>query len=214
MNKIDFIELKRIERDVLKGVSIKDTINEIKTIAAFDIGFSGNKVICSVIVFEYPSLKILEEKHKISDELMQYSPNTIAFREGPPITELYRELENQPDVLIIDGFGVLHPSKAGVASYVGVLLNKPVIGVAKELIYGNLDEDKVMFNNELKGYAIKTKEFARPVFITPGHNISAEKAVEIVKATASSDFKLPLPLHLAHKKTNKIKKELAESKIA
>lgn len=211
MNKIDFIELKRIEKDVLKGVSIKDSLTEIKTIAAFDIGFKGNKVICSVIVFEYPSLKILEEKHRISDELMQYSPNTIAFREGPPITELYRELENQPDVLIIDGFGVLHPTKAGVASYVGVLLNKPTIGVAKELIYGNLDEDRVMFNDELKGYAVKAKEFAKPVFITPGHNISIEKAVEIIKATVSSEFKLPLPLHLAHKKTNKIKKDIEKT---
>lgn len=210
MNNQDFIELKRIEKDVLKGVSIKDTINEIKTIAAFDIGFSGTKVICSAIVFEYPSLKILEEKHTISEELMPYSPNLIAFREGPPITELYKELENKPDVLIVDGFGVLHPAKAGVASYVGVLLNKPVIGVAKELIYGNLDEDKVMFNNELKGYAIKIKEFARPVFITPGHNITAERAVDIVKNMVVAEYKLPLPLHLAHKNTNKIKKELKE----
>ena len=214
MNKIDFIELKRIEKDVLKGVSIKDVLTEIKTIAAFDIGFSGTKVICSCVVFNYPSMEVIEEKHTISEELMPYSPNLIAFREGPPITDLYRDLENNPDILIVDGFGVLHPSKAGVASYVGVLLNKPVIGISKELIYGNLDEDKVMFNNELKGYAVKAKEFARPVFITPGHNITAEKAVELIKNTVVAEFKLPLPLHLAHKKTNKIKKEMIESKMA
>lgn len=210
--KIDFNELKKIEKEVLKGISLKDSISEIDKIAAFDIGFSGTKIICSAIVFEFPSLKVIEEKTKVSDELMPYSPNTIAFREGPTIIELYRELENTPDVLIVDGFGALHPAKAGVASYVGVILNKPSIGIAKELIYGNLDEDKIVFNGEIKGYAIKTKDFANPVFITSGHNVSIEKATEIVRKTVVSEFKLPLPMHLAHKLTNKVKKEIGEKK--
>lgn len=212
MNQINFNELKKVEKEVLKGISIKDVNIGIKTIAAFDIGFSKNKVICSAIVFEYPSLKVIEEKTKISDELMPYSPNLVAFREGPAIIELYRELENKPDILIIDGNGALHPNRVGVASYVGVLLNKPSIGVAKELIYGNLEEDKILFNSEIKGYAIKTKDYARPVFVMPGHNISIEKAVEVIKNSASSEFKLPLPLHLAHRLTNKIKTTLSEKK--
>lgn len=206
--KTDFNELKKIEKEVLKGISLKDSISEVNKIAAFDIGFSGTKVICSAIIFDFETMNVIEEKTKISDELMPYSPNTIAFREGPAIIDLYRELENTPDVLIIDGQGALHPAKVGVASYVGVILNKPCIGIAKELIYGNLDEDKIIFNNEIKGYAIKAKEFANPIFITSGHGVSIEKATEIVRKTIVPDFKLPLPMHLAHKLTNKIKKAM------
>lgn len=210
--KIDFNELKKIEKEILKGISLKDSISEINKIAAFDIGFSGTKVICSAIVFDFETMNVIEEKTKVSDELMPYSPNMVAFREGPAIIDLYRELENTPDILIIDGNGSLHPNKVGVASYVGVILNKPAIGIVKELVYGNLDEDKIIFNNEIKGYAIKAKEFANPVFITSGHKVSIEKAIEIVKKTVVSEFKLPLPMHLAHKLTNKIKKDLGEKK--
>lgn len=211
--KIDYNELKTIEKEVLKGINMNDININIQKAAAFDISFSGNKIICSAVVFSFPDLKVIEEKTKITDELMPYSPNTIAFREGPAIIDLYRELKNISDVLIIDGSGALHPNKVGVASYVGVILNKPTIGVAKELIYGNLDEDKIIFNNEIKGYAIKAKEFANPVFVTVGHNVSIEKATEIVRKTVIQEFKLPLPMHLAHKLTNKIKKELNEKKL-
>lgn len=206
--KINFSELKEIEKQVLKGISLKDSEIVVKKAAAFDIGFSGNKVVCSAIVFDFETLEIVEEKSKVSEELMPYSPNLIAFREGPAIIDLYRELENKPDILIVDGHGALHPNKVGVASYVGVLLNKPTIGVSKELVYGNLDEDKIMFNNEIKGYAIKAKEFANPVYITAGHGLSIDKSVEIVKKTVVPEFKLPLPMHLAHKMTNRIKNDI------
>ncbi len=139
---------------------------------------------------------------------MPYSPSMVAFREGPAVIDAYRTLENKPDVLIVKGEGVVRPLRVGLASYVGVILNKPCIGVAKELMHGRLDEDKLVFDGEIRGIAIKTKEFANPVYVTPGHNINLDTAVEIIKKGSIEPYKLPLPLHLAHKYVNKSKKEV------
>jgi len=86
------------------------------------------------------------------------------------------------------------------------LSNKPCVAVAKELIFGRLDEDRILYNEEFKGKAIRTKEHANPVYIVPGHNISIEKATELIKSVVNSDYKMPYPLHLAHKNLVKLKK--------
>ena len=139
---------------------------------------------------------------------MSYSPRTIPFREGPIIIEAYRSLKIKPDVLIIRGDGALRRSKVGLASYVGVLINKPSIGVTKELIHGALNEDNIIIDDEIKGKALKIKELANPVYISPGHGLSVDKALEIIKKVSDPEYKLPLPMHLAHKHINKLKKQL------
>lgn len=205
-------ELREIQKEILKGISLKDQFTEIKLIAAFDITFTKNKYACSSLVFEYPSLKLIEKKNSTGEELMPYSPNFSAFREGPQIIELFKQLENKPDILITNSHGALHPNKVGLASYIGVLLNKPTIGVFKNLIFGRLDQDNILFDQDLKGKALKTKEHAKPVFITPGHGISIESSYKIIKNTIR-DHKMPLPIHLAHKYANKLKKQLKVSSV-
>jgi len=209
MTPINFKELKEVEKQVLKGISLIFPNIEPKTIAGFDVSFFENKAVCSVVVLDLKTLEVLEKKHTVNEEIMPYNPNISVFREAPPIIETLKQLENQPDTLLIDGAGALHANKAGVASYVGVLVNKPTIGLMKELMHARLEEDKIMVNNEQKGTAVRLRPFANPIYITPGHNMSMEKAVELVKQVAGEN-KLPLPLHLAHKITIQVKKELKE----
>lgn len=205
----DYHALKEIQQRILEGIRLQDTLplSEIKTLAAFDLTFRDKKAICVAIVLAYPSFDILEEQHTITDEIMPYNPRLLAFREGPPIIETFKLLQHQPDLVIVDGNGALHPHNVGIASYIGVMLNKPSIGVAKDLIHGHLDEDKIMIQDEHRGTALKTKEYARPIYVSPGHGISLASAVVIVKTTLK-DYKLPYPLHLAHKQLVKLKKEL------
>ncbi|MBI5391686.1 endonuclease V [Candidatus Woesearchaeota archaeon] len=212
MSFVNLKELKEVEKQILKGISVVDTPEEIKTVAGFDVSFHETKSICSVVVIDVNTLEVKEKRYILSDEVMGYRPGFEAFREGPAIIEASKSLEIQPDIVVIDGNGALHPNKLGIASYVGVLMNKPAIGVAKELLFGQLDEDKIMLNGEQRGTALRLRQFANPVFVTPGHKISLNKSVELIKKVAGEN-KLPLPLHLAHKITLEVKKDLKEKKI-
>lgn len=202
-NSVDFKELKEIEKTILKGINLSNNFNNIKTIAGFDIAYSGKKYFASAVVVDLETKKEIENKTAIGEEIMPYSPNLAVFREGPAILDAYRNLENKPDILIIKGYGALKENKVGLASYIGVLVNKPCIGVAKELLIGRLDEDKIMVDNKIKGIAVRTKEFANPIYISPGHNIDLDTSLEIVKKLIIEPYRLPLVLHLAHKYANK-----------
>lgn len=205
-NGADFKELKDIEKRIIKGINLKDSFSSVKLVAGFDIVYTGKKYHCVAVVIDLETKNEIEVKIIEDEEIIPYSPNLVTFREGPVIIDAYRSLENKPDVLIVKGNGAIHPYKIGLASYVGVILNKPCIGVSKELFFGKLDEDKIMFEDKLKGIAIKAKPFANPVYVSPGHNICLESAVEIIRKIVDENYKLPLPLHLAHKYVNKFKK--------
>jgi len=204
---INFSELKEIEKRILEGIKLEDSFSDHKTIAAFDVGYIGNKYVCAAVVIDIKSKEIIERNQIDGEEVMPYSPNLAAFREGPVIVNAFRSLNNRPEILMVKGMGVIHPKKAGLASYVGVMRNKSCFGVSKELAFGTLEEDKVMFNNEIKGIALKAKPYAKPVYITPGHNITLNTSVEITKKLIDGQYKLPIPLHLAHKLVNKLKNE-------
>lgn len=209
--QVDFTELKEIQKQILKGISPKDSTTEIKTLAAFSLTSKEKKMLCVCVVFDANTLQILEEKESISDELLPYSPNFVAFREGPAIVLLLKELEHKPDVILLEGFGSLIPHKVGTANYVGVLTNKPCVAVADSLIFGRLEEEKIMVNNDQKGVALKTKEFANPVYLTLGHNLSLDTAQNLVKKWINTEYKMPYPLYIAHKNLVKLKKSLGKT---
>ena len=206
-NGVDFKELKEIEKKILKGIKVQDSITNIKTVAAFDIAYSDKKYHCIGVVYDLETNKEIEVSNVESEEIMPYSPSMVAFREGPAIIDAYRNIKNKPDVLIVKGNGAINKYKVGLASYVGVLVNKPCIGVTKELTSGKLEEDNILFENEIRGKAIRTKEYANPIYISPGHGIDLNLSVEIIKKLIIEPYKLPLPLHLAHKYVNRKKKE-------
>src|SRR3989344_4402704 len=151
--QIDFKELKEIEKQIAKGIDLKDNFPEIKIVAAFCVTFREKKAICAAVVLDHNTLEIIEKKEVTTEEILPYSPGTVAFREGPAILTCLKKLTNKPDLLVIEGFGALHPFRVGTASYVGVLSNKPSIGVSDTLMLGGLEEDKIMLNNTLRGFA-------------------------------------------------------------
>jgi len=204
---VEYKELKDIEKRILKGIKIEDNLQNVKTVGAFDVGYSGKKYVCVAVVMDIESKKELETKSVTGDEVIPYSISMVAFREGPAILDAYHSLDIKPDVLIVKGSGAIHSNKVSLASYVGILTNKPCFGVSQDLLFGKLDEDKILFDNELKGIAIKTKAFSNPIYIIPGHNISIESSVKLTKDLISEEYKMPLPIHLAHKLVNKLKKE-------
>ncbi len=197
------LNFRTIQRDIAEKISLEDKFKKIRKVVGFDLAFSKDNVICAAIVVDYKSLKVLEKRYVICKETIGYIPTFLTFREGPPILEVYKRLENKPDILLFDGNGILHPLRVGIASHIGVVLKKPSIGVAKSLLCGELKGDYIYMDNEKVGYRLKNKRF-KPIYISPGHRISLESSVRIARKLIRN-HRLPEPLILAHRYANETK---------
>ncbi len=209
---VDTGKLRGILRAIAKQVSTEDKVrlDEIKTVAGFDVAFFGEKAVCAAVVMDFKTLTVVERTTSLTKAEVQYIPGFLSFREGPAILQAYYDLEHDPDVLMVDGHGIAHPLRAGLASYVGVELAKPCIGVAKSVLIGEIVDDKVMIGDEVRAKLVKTKEYAKPIIVSPGHLISVDTAVEVVKRCIVPPHKLPEPLHAAHRFADKMAEKYQE----
>ncbi len=203
---MSFGKLKDMQVSIAAQFSGDDTLktDEIRYIAGFDVSYFGNKCVCSAIVLDFKTLQVVEKKSLVTKTPMNYVPGFLAFREGPPICQTYFDLETEPDVIIVDGHGIAHPVNCGLATFVGVELGKPTIGVAKSLLVGEEKDGMILLEGNIVGKTVKTKEHANPLFVSPGNMISIETAAEIVKRCVVPPHKMPEPLHAAHRFADKV----------
>ena len=201
----DTAKLRGVLRAIAEQVKLEGlTFERVKSVAGFAVSLVGDKAVCSAVVLDMKSMNVLERKHVLGKVDMPYIPGLLAFREGSLILQAYYDLEHEPDVLMVGGHGIAHPLRAGLASYVGVELGKPCVGVAKSLLVGEIVDEKVMIGNEVRGVLVRTKEHAKPVIVSPGHLVSVEEATKMVKHCIVPPHKLPEPLHQAHRDADKI----------
>jgi len=141
-----------------------------------------------------------------------YIPGFLAFRKAPVILECLRKSSVEPDILILDGHGIAHPRKFGIASHIGVLLDIPSIGVAKNRLYGTCEKPVHVGDAEpiydeiggLIGYCYLSKRNTNPIYISPGHLCDPDSAMLFIKSLMRG-YKLPEPTRLAHIYTQKLK---------
>ena len=141
---IDTKELVKIQGELAKGVITRDEFPEIRLIGGADQAFPRDNAVRScVVVLDFENLKLVEKS--LVEEVVDfpYLPGFLSFREGPPIIKAFKELKIKPDVLLVDGNGILHPRRIGLASHVGVRLNIPTIGVAKSLLCGEEKNNRI-----------------------------------------------------------------------
>ena len=195
-------ELRNIQKKIAKRIILRDQLKDVRSVAGFDLSYKGKEGTCAGVVLDN-NFNLIEKKIVKDKISFPYIPTFLSFREGPLIIKTYKELENKPDLLLIDGNGILHPYKAGIASHVGVILNKPTIGVAKKLLLGTYkkikevgESQRIRVNNKILGFALLTKKNCNPIYISPGHKISLKTSLEIVKSLVRN--KIPEPLRLAH----------------
>lgn len=207
---MDTLELKREQSRLAPKLILRDGFGSVKTIAGIDTLPCGNnqnhQLLAAVVVCEFPSLKVIEQKTYLLHDPLPYQPGFQAYRDMPAMIEAYNLLEQEPDVILVKGEGILHPQRLGLASHLGLSLNKPTIGVSQNFCLGKLEQGKIFFNNEICGFEVKTREHANPVYVSPGHLITLGSALNIVSKTIVYPHKLPEPLHLAHKVLRKMGK--------
>ncbi len=203
--KYDLEGMRDEQKRISGKIILEDRLPEkIRTIAGFDIGYSGGKAKVAGVVLDYETLEILEKKVMETPVRFPYIPTFLTFREGPPVIECYRKLKRKPDILMFNGQGIAHPLRAGLAAHVGVLIGKPSMGVAQKRLVGEYKEpkqegefSKLVFDGEQIGWVALSKAKCRPIFVSPGHMVSLETSLAICLHCLKGR-KLPEPLVLAH----------------
>lgn len=204
---MDLEKLKKEQIEFSGKVIIKDSFKEINTIAGCDQLVIGDVIYSCVVVCDYENMSIIEKTFASRKVEFPYMPGFLAYREAPVIIDAFSKLKKKPNLMLVDGNGILHPRRFGIASYLGIALNISTIGVAKKLLIGRVENDRIFVADELRGCKLEAKKGANPIYISPGHNVSVQSSLEIVKKCMRLPHKMPEPLHLAHKFVNRIKKK-------
>jgi deoxyribonuclease V len=184
-------------------------------IAGCDSSFIGDTILSVFVVLTYPGLEEVETQWHHGPTELPYIPGFLAFREAPNLLRAYEKLQAVPDLIMVDGHGISHPRRLGIASHLGVLLEKPTMWVAKKVLVGKNEEPgpakgaytPLLHQGKLIGHCLRTKEKVKPVFVSPGHLIDLETATELALATALK-HKLPEPTRLADHYAEVVKKEV------
>ena len=210
---VDVEKLKEEQLKLAKKVILKDSFDELNLIAGADQAFHNDNVISAIVACDYRTMEVKEKVFAVVKAKVPYISGFMAYREGPAISEAYAKLQNYSDVMLINGNGILHPRKCGMASHIGILLEQASIGVAKHLLLGEVKNNKVYVDREIRAELIVTREHAKPVYVSPGHKITLRTSVEVVKNCIQFPHKLPEPLHLAHRYANEIKDKIEKNEI-
>lgn len=178
--------------------------------ADFSYDRQEKRIGAALVVFRLPELELVEVSEVVRESHLPYVPGFLAFREGPVFQEAFRRVRNKPDVTLVDGNGIAHPRRMGLASFVGVTLDICTIGCAKTpffpfVVPGAQRGASTVFRDsggEKVGFCLRTRSGVKPVFISPGHRIDFGRAKEIVLRT--SKFRIPEPLREAHRRATRL----------
>ena len=204
---VDTAGAKTIQLELAAEVKMIGRVENVRFIAGVDISVNRWKGTgtAAVVVLSYPSLDI-EEVQTVGDRVtFPYVPGLLSFREMPLIIPAFEKLKTVPDLVIMDGQGIAHPRRIGIASHLGLFLGIPVIGCAKSRLIGEHDEPgtapgswrPLIYKDDVIGAVLRTKERVKPVYVSTGHMIDLESAVGWVIASCRG-YRLPEPTRLAH----------------
>jgi len=192
----------------------EDVLKPIKTVAGADISYTKEDGLffAAVVLLSWPAMNIIEEASSIEEVRFPYIPGLLTFREGPPLLKAFEKLNHYPDAVIFDGQGIAHPRGIGLASHIGLLLDIPTIGCAKTRLIGSYgvvgdrvgDCASLIYNDQAIGAVLRTREKVKPVFVSQGHRIGLQKAVEVVLSCCNG-YRLPEPVRRAHLTVNRLR---------
>ncbi|MBN2539419.1 MAG: deoxyribonuclease V [Deltaproteobacteria bacterium] len=213
---IRYDRAREIQNDLREKLILhnEDIPDKIQTIAGADISYARNSNLffAAVVILDFPTMAIIEQTSSSGTVDFPYIPGLLTFREGPILLEAFRKVSLAPDVIIFDGHGISHPRGIGLASHMGLFLNIPAIGCAKTRLVGSYDEagnepgdfSPLVYNGETRGAVLRTKRNVNPVFVSQGHKVGFERAIDIILSSCRG-YRLPEPTRKAHLAVNEIR---------
>ena len=205
--EVSVARARELQLSLAKKVVTENEVINPCLVAGIDISSPDAQGVASgaVVVLRYPEMSIVEVEVAQGKITLPYIPGLLSFRESPLILAACEKLCNVPDLILIDGQGIAHPRRVGLASHVGLFLDLPTIGCAKSILCGRhrpVGEEagshaELLDNGELIGAALRTKSRVRPVYVSVGHRIDLASALQwVIKCCRG--YRLPEPTRLAH----------------
>ena len=189
----------------------------IDYLAGIDAAYLKETSVGAVAVLDCSDLSMVEFQVAHFKTRFPYVPTFLSFREIPPAYSAIRKLHTKPDVFLVDGQGFAHPYCLGFASHLGLILEKPTIGVAKSLLCGKVEQNveggrivTLKDNEVVVGAMVITKAGTKPLYVSVGHRMSLKRATEIVLA-CTGKYRIPEPIRRAHLIANEEKRRLQSS---
>jgi len=200
-------EAARVQIDLRQRLILNWDNRPVTMIGGVDVSIKPETARAAIVVLSYPELKPIEAVVADANLIFPYIPGLLSFREGPAVLLAWSKLQNKPDLIMFDGQGIAHPRRIGIASQMGLWLERPTIGVAKSRLYGRHEEvgpqrgargDLLDKSGNLIGTVLRTREKSNPLFISPGHLMDVEHATQFV-VNCCTGYRLPEPTRWAHK---------------
>lgn len=196
-----------IQRKLAGQVLKEDGTGDIRLVAGVDISAPNPQGVArgAVVVLGYPGLTLVESQIAERKLEFPYVPGLLSFRESPVILAACAQLSNIPDLIMVDGQGLAHPRRLGLASHLGLLWDKPTVGCAKSRLCGKNEPvqtalgefAELVDGKETIGAVLRTKMNVKPLYISIGHKISLKTAIQWVM-NCCRGYRLPEPVRLAH----------------
>lgn len=207
-------EAVALQKELRTQVRIEPLTKEPKLIGGCDVSMNrfAKEGFAGFVTLSYPELSLLDHAVVKDTIPFPYVPGLLSFREIPMLLKAWSNLKRKPDVLVVDGIGIAHPRRLGIASHLGIILNISTIGCAKSVLTGVYEEPSntageysylldAKNENEVIGAALRTKVNIKPVFISPGHKITLEDSLRIITASVRK-HRLPEETRFAHNVVN------------
>ncbi|MEF8793745.1 deoxyribonuclease V [Thiohalorhabdus sp.] len=210
-------EARKLQDELRSRVRREPLSPSVTKVAGVDAALLKDRVVAVATLLSYPGLEVLEEATGLAPLELPYVPGLLSFREGPAVMEALDQLRRAPDLVLLDGQGIAHPRGLGIAAHIGLLQNRPAIGVAKSRLVGEADEaalgpDKgarvpLSVEGEPVGAVVRTRSRVRPLYVSPGHRVTVDDAVTWTLACCTR-YRLPEPTRLADKQAGWHKRRL------
>lgn len=205
-------EARGIQEDLQSLLVLEDTVapDEIRLVAGVDNTYvkegGETTAYAVVVVLGFPALEVVETVFASCPITFPYVPGLLSFREAPAVLAAFEKVTAIPDLVLFDGQGYAHPRRLGLASHLGLLLDRSSIGCAKSRLVGEFEEPERVFGarrplvdrGEIVGAAVRTRPRRAPLFVSPGHRVSIDTAVEITLAACRDGGFMPVPTQMAH----------------
>ncbi|MET3878383.1 deoxyribonuclease V [Chitinophaga sp. OAE865] len=214
-NELTVPQATIIQKELKDTVKITPYNGPLNYVAGADISFNkfSTTVYAGIVMMEFPSMKPVGYSLVKKEVLFPYVPGFLAFREVPALLDAWAQLPLKPDILVVDGHGIAHPRRMGIASHFGVLAQQPSIGSAKKKLFGMYEEpgmEKGSYTpltdkqGQQLGNVLRSKSNVKPVFVSPGHLIDVPGSTEILMQCIKG-YRLPEPTRLAHNAVNQFR---------
>ena len=199
-----------IQKRLARRIAREAPFRPPSTIAGVDVAYGRGIGRAAVVLLKLPDLDVIDQAVAQGPLTFPYIPGLLSVREGPLVMKALAMLPKPPDLLMFDGQGIAHPRRFGIASHIGLLVNRPSIGCAKKRLVGSHEEPgrgrgSISFlhhEEEIIGAVLRTRTNVKPVFVSIGHRIGLQDAVRVV-LDCGRGFRLPEPVRLADKLSRK-----------